>query len=153
MKKKKVYISECCVISNDDKGQRTMVGKAKEVLTSLSKNNIDVYIILESGDKEAVKKFLDENSVPFADIIAWSDMSDKKQYDALVLGDSNVVLLRDDWDWALDNLATVLYSGEDKKPHTSEQERTDNKFKDYRHWAEEAAKARKKRRDEGSSVG
>lgn len=154
MANKKVYMSECCVITNDDKGQRTLVGKAKEALTTLSKNKIDVTILIESADKEAIDKFLKENSVPFKDLKSWTEMKkDDDKYDALLLGENNVVLLRSDWQWALDDLVQKLYGGEDKQPHVSEQQKMDNKFKDYKHWADEAAKARKKRQGDNPIAG
>lgn len=154
MANKKVYMSECCVITNDDKGQRTLVGKAKEALTTMSKNKIDVTILIESADKDAIDKFLKENSVPFKELKPWSEMKqDEDKYDALVLGENNVVVYRSDWDWTLDDIARKLYGGEEKKPHVSEQQKMDEKFKDYKHWADEAAKAKKKRQEGTSSAG
>lgn len=153
MAKKKVYMSECCVLTTDDKGQRTLVGKAKEALTTLDKNNIDVTILLESTDKEAAEKFLKENSVPFKELKPWSEMKkDEDKYDVLLLGENNVVLLRSDWEYTLDNIVDKLYGAEEKKPHVSEQQKMDDKFKTYKHWADEAAKAKKKQM-EGTSIG
>ena len=153
MANKKVYMSECCVITNDDKGQRTLVGKAKEALTTLSKNKIDVTILLENDDKEAVENFLKENNVPVKELKPWSDMKkDDDKYDCLVLGEQNVVKLSGDWDWTLDDITRKLYGGEEKQPHVSEQTKMDNRFKDYKHWAEEAAKAKKKRQGESGPV-
>lgn len=154
MANKKVYMSECCVITNDDKGQCTLVGKAKEALTTLSKNKIDVTILTESADTEAIDKFLKENSVPFKDLKPWADMKkDQDKHDALLLGENNVVLLRSDWQWALDDIVQKLYGGEEKKPHVSEQQKMDEKFKDYKHWADEAAKAKKKHQEGIVSAG
>lgn len=151
MAKKKVFMSECCVVTKDDKGQLSMVGKAKEALTTLSKNNIDVTILLEGSEKEAVETFLKDNSVPFKELKPWSEMKQgEDKYDALVLGENNIVLYRNDWDWTIDNLVDKLYRDSEKPPHKSEQQKMDDKFKDYKHWADEANKAKKKR-EEGLS--
>ncbi|MBR0166149.1 MAG: hypothetical protein IJQ13_04645 [Prevotella sp.] len=144
MANKKVFISECCVVTKDDKGQLSMVGKAKEALTTMSKNNIDVTILLEDTDKEALEKFLKDNSVPFKETKPWEEMKKDDKYDALVLGSNNIVLYRNDWDWTVDDIVTKLYRNDEKPPHKSEQQKMDDRFKDYKHWAEEANKVKKK---------
>ena len=60
---KKVKIMEACIITSDDKGQRSLVGKAKEALTTFSKNKIDVTIVLDKTPKEDAEKFLKENTL------------------------------------------------------------------------------------------
>ena len=145
MAKKKVFISECCVVTKDEKGQLSMVGKAKEALTTMSKNNIDVTILLEGSNKESVENFLKENSVPFKELLPWSEMKKDEKYDALVLGENNIVLYRNDWDWTVDDIVNKLYRDSEKPPHKSEQQKMDEHFKDYKHWAVEANKAKKKR--------
>lgn len=143
---KKVKVSECCVITTDDKGQRTLVGKAKEALTTLSKNKIDVTILLEDTKKEDAEKFLKENNVPYASLMDFDEMkSEKPKFDACVIGDNNVVVLRGDWQWALNEVVDKLYDNREKEQHQSEQQKMDEKFNDYKHWAEEANKAYKKR--------
>ena len=57
---KKVKILECCVLTKDDKGALSLVGKAKEAITSLIKNKIDVTIALSDTSKEEAEKFLKE---------------------------------------------------------------------------------------------
>lgn len=153
MAKKKVYMSECCVVTKDDKGQLSMVGKSKESLTTLSKNNIAVTILLEGTDKDSIDKFLKENNVPFSELKPWSEMKQgEDKYDALLLGENNIVLLRSDWEWALNQLVDKLYDKREKEPHKSEQQKMDDKFNQYKHWADEANKAHKKLQGESPSA-
>lgn len=149
MANKKVKISECCIITNDDKGQRSLVGKAKEALTTLAKNKVDVTIVLESTPKEAAETFLKENNVPFKAVATKADVSDEK-FDAVILGENNIVIHRGDWTWTLDELVDKLYSTREKPAHKSEQQKMDEKFADYKHWADESNKARAKRIDSES---
>jgi len=144
---KKVKITENCVITSDDKGQRSLVGKAKEALTTLDKNNIDVYILLDGTPKEDAENFLKENNVPYKALLTAEDKTDDK-FDACVIGDNNVVLLSSDWQWTLESIVDKLYNNAEKPPQKSEQKKMDDKFKDYKHWADEANAARKKRRGE-----
>ena len=146
---KKVKITENCIITSDDKGQRSLVGKAKEALTTLDKNKIDVYILLDGTPKEDAENFLKENNVPYKALLTADDKSDEK-FDACVIGDTNVVLLSSDWQWTLEAVVEKLYNNSEKPPQKSEQAKMDDKFKDYKHWADEANAARKKRRGEDS---
>jgi hypothetical protein len=148
---KKVKIMETCVITTDDKGQRSLVGKAKEALTTFAKNKIDVTIKLEKTSKEDAEKFLQENNVPFKEIIS-DDDAVKEKFDACIIPDNSVVVLRDDWTWAMSNLVDKLYGTEQKPPQKSEQEKMDDKFKDYKRWADEANAARKKNTVQGNSI-
>ena len=144
MANKKVKITECCIITNDDKGQRSLVGKAKEALTTLSKNKIDVSVFLEKTDKEAAAAFLKENNVPYKELVSVEDFKDGKmpKFDASIIGDNNVVLYRNDWQWALNELVDKLYDNREKEQHPSEQQKMDDKFKEYKRWADESNKAR-----------
>ncbi len=150
---KKIKITECCVITSDEKGQRSLVGKAKEVLTTLSKNKIDVTIFLETTPKEDAEKFLKENNVPYKELMNADDYKDgeKPKFDVCVIGDNNVVLLKNDWDWCLNQIVDKLYDREQKPVHKSEQEKVDDRFSDYKRWAEQANAARKK--SQGQSIG
>lgn len=150
---KKIKITECCVITSDEKGQRSLVGKAKEVLTTLSKNKVDVTIFLETTPKEDAEKFLKENNVPYKDLMNADDYKDgeKPKFDVCVIGDNNVVLLKNDWDWCLNQIVDKLYDREQKPVHKSEQEKVDDRFSDYKRWAEQANAARKK--SQGQSIG
>lgn len=150
---KKIKITECCVITSDEKGQRSLVGKAKEVLTTLSKNKIDVTIFLETTPKEDAEKFLKENNVPYKELMNADDYKDgeKPKFDVCVIGDNNVVLLKNDWDWCLNQIVDKLYDREQKPVHKSEQEKVDDRFSDYKRWAEQANAARKK--SQGLSIG
>ncbi len=147
MANKKVKISECCVITNDDKGQRSLVAGAKEALTTMSKNNVDVTVFLESTDKEAAATFLKENNVPYKELLNRDDYKDKQppKFDACVLGENNIVLFRSDWKWALNSIVDKLYDNGEKQTHVSEQQKMDEKWKEYKHWADEANKSRAKR--------
>ena len=144
MPNKKVKITECCVITDDDKGQRSLVGKAKEALTTLTKNKVDVYIVLEGTDKEAAEKFLKDNNVPFKDLLSREEAHEQK-FDACVICDNKVVIMRGDWQWAMEQLVDKLYDTSEKEQHPSEQQKMDDKFKDYKRWTEESNKARAKR--------
>lgn len=150
---KKIKITECCVITSDEKGQRSLVGKAKEALTTLSKNKVDVTIFLETTPKEDAEKFLKENNVPYKELMNADDYKDgeKPKFDVCVIGDNNVVLLKNDWDWCLNQVVDKLYDREEKPVHKSEQEKMDDRFSDYKRWAEQANAARKK--SQGQSIG
>lgn len=150
---KKIKITECCVITSDEKGQRSLVGKAKEALTTLSKNKVDVTIFLETTPKEDAEKFLKENNVPYKELMNADDYKDgeKPKFDVCVIGDNNVVLLKNDWDWCLNQVVGKLYDREEKPVHKSEQEKMDDRFSDYKRWAEQANAARKK--SQGQSIG
>ena len=152
---KKVKITENCIITTDDKGQRSLVGKAKEALTTLDKNKIDVYILLDNTSKEDAEKFLKENNVPYKEMMTMEELKtrdEKPKFDACIVGDSNVIVLQSDWQWTLSQLVDKLYDNREKEPQKSEQQKMDDRFKDYKHWADEANAARKKRRGEDSST-
>jgi hypothetical protein len=150
---KKVKIMEACVITSDEKGQRTLVGKAKEALTTFSKNKIDVTIVLENTSKEDAEKYLKENNVPYKELMTQDELHEKKpKFDACIIPDNNVVVLRDDWTWCLSNLVDKLYDNSNKPPQKSEQEKMDDKFNDYKRWADQANAARKKQNVSGDSV-
>lgn len=132
---------EACVITTDDKGQRSLVGKAKEALTTFSKNKIDVTIMLDSTPKEDAEKFLKENNVPYKNLMTEDEYREKKpKFDACIIPDGNVVVLRDDWSWCMDNLVDKLYRKSEQPAQKSEQEKMDDKFKQYKKWADEANK-------------
>lgn len=138
---KTVKIMEACVITTDDKGQRSLVGKAKEALTTFSKNKIDVTIMLDSTPKEDAEKFLKENNVPYKNLMTEDEYREKKpKFDACIIPDGNIVVLRDDWSWCMDNLVDKLYRKSEQPAQKSEQEKMDDKFKQYKKWADEANK-------------
>ena len=142
---KKVKIMESCVITTDDKGQRSLVGKAKEALTTFSKNKIDVTILLEKTSKEDAEAFLKENNVPYKSLMTAEEYKpEKDKFDACIIPDNNIVVLRDDWTWAMSNLVDKLYDNKEQPPMKSEQEKMDEKFNDYKRWADDANAARKK---------
>ena len=142
---KKVKITESCIITTDDKGQRSIVGKAKEALTTLSKNKIDVTIFLESTSKEDAEKFLKENNVPYKELANADDYKDgeKPKFDVCIISDSNVVLLRNDWEWCLNQVVDKLYDNGEKPLQKSEQQKMDDRFADYKRYAKQANEARK----------
>jgi hypothetical protein len=142
---KTVKIMEACVITTDDKGQRSLVGKAKEALTTFSKNKIDVTIMLDSTPKEDAEKFLKENNVPYKNLMTEDEYREKKpKFDACIIPDGNIVVLRDDWSWCMDNLVDKLYRKSEQPAQKSEQEKMDDKFKQYKKWADEANKRSQK---------
>lgn len=151
---KKIKIMEACVITKDDKGQLTLVGKAKEALTTFAKNKIDVTICLESDNKEAVESFLKNNNVPYKTLATIPDVSPsgKEKFDAVIVPDGNIVILRDDWTWAMNNIVDKLYDNQQKPPQKSEQEKMDERFKDYKRWADQANEAHKKQKSESIDV-
>lgn len=151
---KKVKIMESCVITTDDKGQRSLVGKAKEALTTFSKNKIDVTVLLEKTSKEDAEAFLKENNVPYKALATVPDGSaiGEEKFDACIIPDNNIVVLRDDWTWAMSNLVDKLYDNKEQPPMKSEQEKMDDKFKDYKRWADEANAARKKHSQSADTV-
>ena len=143
---KKVLTTESCVITSDEKGKLSLVGKAKEALTTLSKNKIAVTILLEKSKKEDVEAFLKENNVPYKEIVeATASLADlMKKQDAIVIPDAKFVTLGSDWAWALNGVVDKLFDEKEQPPQKSEQQKMDDKFKDYKRWTEEANAARKK---------
>lgn len=143
---KKVLTTESCVITSDEKGKLSLVGKAKEALTTLSKNKIAVTILLEKSKKEDVEAFLKENNVPYKEIVeATASLADlMKKQDAIVIPDAKFVTLGSDWTWALNGVVDKLFDEKEQPPQKSEQQKMDDKFKDYKRWADEANAARKK---------
>ena len=143
---KKVLTTESCVITSDEKGKLSLVGKAKEALTTLSKNKIAVTILLEKSKKEDVEAFLKENNVPYNEIVeATASLADlMKKQDAIVIPDAKFVTLGSDWAWALNGVVDKLFDEKEQPPQKSEQQKMDDKFKDYKRWADEANAARKK---------
>lgn len=148
---KKVKIMEACVITSDDKGELTLVGHAKEAITTLQKNKVEVTIQLEKTSKEDAEKFLKENNVPYAALLTAEEKPDGK-YDACVIPDANTVLLTGDWEWTLSRLVDKLYDKSEKPLPKSDQQKMDDKFKDYKYWADQANESRKKRRSGGDNV-
>lgn len=148
---KKVKIMEACIITSDDKGELTLVGRAKEAITTLEKNKVSVTILLEKTGKDEAEKFLKDNNVPFTALVAADEKTDDK-FDACVIPDANTVLLRGDWEWALSQLVDKLYDKSEKPLPKSEQQKMDEKFKDYKYWADQANESRKKRRQDGAVI-
>ncbi len=138
---KKVKVSAECIITSDDKGQRVLIGKAKEAITTMSKNKVDVTVIVKGGDKEAVEKFLKDNDVPFKEIVAWGEVNPDDK-DLIVVPCGNVVLYRDDWKWVLDDIVNKLFRKSEQPSEKSEQEKMDDKWTEYKKWAEEANKCK-----------
>ncbi len=151
---KKVKIMEACVITTDDKGQRSLVGKAKEALTTFSKNKIDVTILLNKTSKDDAAAFLKDNNVPYKELMTEDEYHEKKpEFDVCIIPNSNIVVLRDDWTWAMDNLVSKLYRKDEQPAEKSEQQKMDDDFKRYKRWADEANAARKKKVGEGIDSG
>lgn len=134
---KKVKVDERCIVASDDKGQRTLVANAKEALTTLSKNNIDVYIRVSDQDKDGVEKFLKDNNVPFKGVVTGADTS---EYDATVIPQRGAVLFRGEWRFTIESIASALYDESEKKTLTI-QEKMDDSWDEYKKWAQKANKS------------
>ncbi len=138
---KRIKVSEECIITSDEKGQRTLVGKAKEALTTMSKNKVDVVVVVKGNDKDAVEKFLKGNDVPFKEVVSWSELQAEDK-DVMVVPSGRVVMYRGNWDWVLDDIVSKLYRNSDKpeEAEKSEQEKMNDKWAEYKKWAQEANK-------------
>lgn len=145
MANKKIKVTESCIITKDDKGKLSLVANAKEALTTLSKNNVDVYILLKETSKDDAAKLLKDNDVAYKELMTKEDFKDKEEpkFDACVVGENNIVQLTYGWRSALDSLINILYGKNNSAQQESEQEKMDNSYKRYKHYAEEANKANK----------
>lgn len=140
---KSINVHEACVITKDDKGNLSMVGKAKEALTTLKKNKVSVCILLCDNKKEDVEKFLNDNNVPFASLSTKEETDkdgntkhvDPPKADVTIMPSSKVITLRDDWQWCLDDIARRLWGKEKKENPKNEQQRMDDSMADYIRWA------------------
>lgn len=140
---KSINVHEACVITKDDKGNLSMVGKAKEALTTLKKNKVSVCILLCDNKKVDVEKFLNDNNVPFASLSTKEETDkdgntkhvDPPKADVTIMPSSKVITLRDDWQWCLDDIAQRLWGEKQKENPKSEQQRMDDSMADYIRWA------------------
>ena len=125
---KSINVHEACVITKDDKGNLSMVGKAKEALTTLKKNKVSVCILL-----------CDDNNVPFASLSTKEETDkdgntkhvDPPKADVTIMPSSKVITLRDDWQWCLDDIAHRLWGDKKKEAPKSEQQSMDEAMKRY----------------------
>ena len=143
---KTINVHEACVVTHDDKGNLSLVGKAKEALTTLNKNKVSVNIILCDSKKEDLEKFLNENNVPFTSIHSKgeeekSEDGKEKKADVTIMPSSMVITLNDDWKWCLDDIANRLWGAKKKKAPMSEQEQMDDAFKRCICWAKPQKKS------------
>ena len=134
---KSINVHEACVITTDDKGNLSLVGKAKEALTSLQKNKVSVHVLLCESKKDDVEKFLTDNNVPFASIITKEEAKEDKKTepDATVVPSSKFVTLDGDWQWCLDRIVQRLWGKKEKEAPKSEQASMDEAMKRYISWA------------------
>nr|WP_297658404.1 hypothetical protein [uncultured Prevotella sp.] len=140
---KSVNVHEACVITKDDKGNLSLVGKAKEALTTLKKNKVSVNILLCDYTKDDVEKFLNDNNVPFASLYTKQETDkdgnttsvDPPKADVTIMPSSKFITLRDDWQWCLDDVAHRLWGEKPKEAPKSEQQSMDEAFKRYIDWA------------------
>lgn len=138
---KKIKLTENTVITKDDKGNLSLVGKAKEALTSFHKMKIEVTIALHEFDKEQAEKLLKENNVPYSSIISAGEKT-KDNFDICVVGGSNVIKLGNDWRWTAEDVIRQLYDGKRDKP-LSEQQIMDKSLEDIKKFTQERAKKNK----------
>lgn len=156
---KSINVHEACVITQDDKGNLSMVGKAKEALTTLKKNKVSVCILLCDNKKEDVEKFLNDNNVPFASLSTKEETDkdgntkrvDPPKADVTIMPSSKVITLRDDWQWCLDDIAQRLWGEKKKENPKSEQQRMDDSMADYIRWA--SPKKKEPENVSGTSLG
>lgn len=156
---KSINVHEACVITKDDKGNLSMVGKAKEALTTLKKNKVSVCILLCDNKKEDVEKFLNDNNVPFASLSTKKETDkdgntknvDPPKADVTIMPSSKVITLRDDWQWCLDDIAQRLWGERKKENPKSEQQRMDDSMADYIRWA--SPKKKEPENASGTSLG
>ena len=92
---KSINVHEACVITKDDKGNLSLVGKAKEALTSIDKHKVAIHIKLCDSKKDDVEKFLQENNVPFTSITAKGESPEGKDEKGEKKNDSTVPLFLD----------------------------------------------------------
>lgn len=137
---KKIKITENTVITHDDKGKPSLVGKAKEALNSFHKMKIDVTILLDKTDKDTVEKLLRDNDVPYADIIQ-NNGDNEQHYDLCVVGGTNVVKLDDNWMWTAEEVVRRLYDGSANNTPRSEQQTFDKALADIKKYAQQRAKS------------
>ena len=140
---KKVKLLSCIVVNKDEKGELTLVGKAKEAINAMNKKKIQVDICIdeEGLTKEDLKKFLEENNVTVNNIFTKEEKPQKEEYDAVVLDGSKIILHRNDWQWTLNDIVDKLYGPQKKQEHYSEQKQMDDAMDNYISWAKKANKA------------
>lgn len=132
---KTVKIHEKCIFTGTG-GARALVASAKEALTTLDKNNVDVYIFLTDTPKDDAEKFLKEHQIPYHALVTKDDHGDMPEKpDACVLPSEIRVIMFSQWNWTLDEIVRKLYSEKEDK---TEQEKMDDSFKKYLKWAKEA---------------
>lgn len=132
---KSINVHEACVITKDDKGNLSLVGKAKEALTTLQKHKVSVHILLCDSKKENVEKFLNDNNVPFSSIIEKKDDTENNKDTVTVVPSSKFIPMREDWKWCLDDIARRLWGDKGKENPKSEQQAMDKAMDDYISWA------------------
>ena len=139
---KKVKLLSCIVVNKDEKGELTLVGKAKEAINAMAKKKIQVDICIDEDEltKDDLKKFLDDNNISVNNIFTKDEKPEKEEYDAVVLGGSKLILHRNDWQWTLNDIVDKLYGPQKKEKHYSEQKQMDDAMDGYISWAKQAAK-------------
>ncbi len=142
---KNVKIMECCVLTKDDKGNLSLVGKAKEAITAFQKHNISVTIALIDTSKEDAEKFLTDNNVKNCSFIEMPEQ--KESFDAVIVGGSNVITHHSDWRWTAEDVVRRLYDNKPDKP-LSEQKKMDDSLNEII----KLTKERNKKRSQGEPI-
>ncbi len=137
---KKIKLLENTVVTKDEKGNLSLVGFAKEALTSFDKMNVDVTIFLHEHKKDDVEKLLKENDVPYKNIITSDDKKEDEDFDLCVVG-GNVIEL-DEWKWTAENVIRKLFDKENKQP-LSEQDEMNRRLAQIKKYAQERSKSKK----------
>lgn len=130
-----INVHESCILTKDDKGNLSLVGKAKEALTSLHKHKVSVRILLDDNKKDDAEKFLTDNSVPFSSIINKEEGEEGKDAAVTIMPSSKVIVLNGDWKWCLDDIVRRLWGKKSKENPKSEQQAMDSAMDDYIKWA------------------
>ena len=139
---KKIKIWQAAVLTKDEEGNVSLVGKAKEALTTMHKKDINITVCLLDIAKVDAEKCLKDNNVPFDELKEAPANNPVEDYDCMVVAGPNVVTLHHDWQYCMDEVARRLYGEKPKQNVPTEQQEMDNSFDNYIKWAKEASKQR-----------
>lgn len=117
---KKIKIWQNCIFTKDDEGALTLVGKAKEALTSFDKLGIEVTISLKDISKSEAEEFLSKHNVPYKDLY---EAKVTEEYDLIVT--DNTTCRFGSWEWTAEDVVRRLYDKQENNK-ISEQKQMDN---------------------------
>lgn len=137
---KKIKITENTVLTHDDKGNLSLVGHAKEALTSFDKMKISVTILLDETSEEKAAAFLKDNNVPYAALLTMPKPDKKEDFDLCVIGGRNVIHLDDEWRWTASSVVRRLFEKPQQDKVPTEQEVFDKELQNIKKFAQERSK-------------